>query len=198
MHLAKGGFLKYLSILLFTVISFETKAGLLLEPYLGFDFSVKGQTSNCCQDVSWLNLEVGGRGGYIFDTFMLGVDIDYKNMNPTYEYNGSQFDQDTAVTNYGLFAGWMWDKWALRLKYYFDSNWILRENGPYGYSGLTNSGNGFGIDAAFRFSNHISLNLELTRILYNYVQGIKVSGGARLETTDILVAISFPFDLVTR
>ena len=129
---------------------------------------------------------------------MVGADIDYKFANPEYEYNGTQFNQDTSISNLGLFAGWMWDQWALRLKYYFDSNWILQSNGQYGTEGQTNTGYGFGIDGAYRFSNHFSLNLEITRINYNYIKWTKVSSGDQMETTDILLAVSFPFDLVTK
>jgi hypothetical protein len=171
---------KYL-FLIFTFYSLNTYAGLLLEPYAGFDFSTTGKTDGGNYDVDWRSFEFGGRLGYIFETFMLGLDMDYKDKEVEY----GPYDEDTEITNTGVFAGWMWEDWALRLKYYFNADW--RKEGGSSYSG-----NGFGLDVAYRISQHIAINLEFTRLNYdNFEDG-------DLETHDILIAVSFPFNLVTK
>lgn len=179
-----GEALKYLLILTLTFFSFKSHAGLLVEPYVGLDFSTSGKSQACCLGVSWFGFEIGGRIGYIWNEFMVGADVDTKNLEVDYE--GSwPYGDDTNISNRGFFAGWMWDKWTLRLKYYFDSDW-RPDNGP------SNSGSGFGLDGAFNLSKHLSINLEITRINYDdYVNG-------DLETSDVLISVSFPFDLVTR
>jgi hypothetical protein len=173
--------LKYFFIAIISLYSFKSYSGLLLEPYAGFDFS--------SGSVSWINLEVGGRAGYVMDIFMVGLDFDYKSISADYETSKGNSQQDTMVNNTGLFAGWMWDTWALRLKYYFNSNWRIDESGPNGSSGTKIDGNGFGLDGAYRLSKHFSINLEITNINY---------GGDNPDTTDYLISASFPFDLVTK
>ncbi len=171
-------FLKKYLILIFIFYSLNTYAGLLLEPYVGLDFSTSGKTTDGSNDVSWRGFEFGGRAGYIWETFMVGADFDSKDLEVEY----GPYDQDTEISNFGGFVGWMWEDWAIRLKFYFDSDW--REEGGPSYSG-----NGVGLDGAYRISQHISVNLELTRINYDdYID----------ETTDILISVSFPFDLVTK
>ena len=162
---------KYL-ILIFSLYSLKSYSGLLLEPYAGLDSG--------SQDVSWFGFEVGGRVGYVWDLFMVGGDIDYKNVNVSYK-GSLNYDENTKISNKGFFAGWMWENWALRLKWYFDSDWKLN-------NGLTYSGDGFGFDGAYRISKHFSVNIELTRITLNN----------NLEAMDVLISASFPFDLVTR
>lgn len=164
---------KYL-IFVFIFYSLNSYSGLLLEPYGGLDFSA------ATKDASWFGLEVGGRIGYVWDLFMVGGDIDYKNTNVSYEYP-LNYDEDTKISNRGFFAGWMWDSWALRLKWYFDSDWRLD-------NGITYSGHGWGLDGAFRISKHLSINLELTKTNLN----------GNLDSSDVLISVSFPFDLVTR
>ncbi|MFI5391019.1 MAG: outer membrane beta-barrel protein [Bacteriovoracales bacterium] len=172
---------KYL-ILIFTFYSLNIYAGLLLEPYVGFDFSTYGKTENGNLNVDWRSFEFGGRIGYIWDTFMVGVDIDSKDKKVEYGPN----DQDTEISNRGVFAGWNWEDWALRLKYYFNADWRIQGGSSY-------SGNGFGLDVAYRIKPNISINLEFTRITYDNFEN-----DGDLETHDILIAVSFPFDLVTK
>lgn len=162
---------KYL-ILIFSLYSLKSYSGFLLEPYAGVD--------NGSQDVSWFGLELGGRIGWVWDSFMVGADFDYKNVNVSYE-GTLNYDENTKISNRGLFVGWMWEDWALRLKWYFDSDWRLD-------NGLVYSGDGFGLDGAYRLSKNLSLNLELTRINLNN----------NLEAMDVLFSVSLPFDLVTR
>jgi len=164
-------FLKKYLIIIFSLYSLKSNSGLLLEPYAGLD--------NGSQDVSWFGLEIGGRIGWVWDIFMVGADIDAKNVNV--EYEDFNYDEDTKISNRGVFAGWMWEDWALRLKYYFDSDWRLDNRQNF-------SGDGFGLDGAYRISKHFSINLELTRIILDN----------DLEAYDVLFSVSLPFDLVTR
>ncbi len=176
-----GGFIKKYLFLIFTLYSLKSYSGLLLEPYLGLDFSLEGKTSYGSSDVSWWGLEYGGRVGYIWNIFMVGVDIDKKDLDVTYGTS----DAETEISNRGVFAGWMWPDWTLRLKYYFNADWRIDGGSSY-------SGTGLGLDGAYRISPHFSINLELTRLIYNdYPYG-------DLETTDLLISVSFPFDLVTK
>ncbi|RLA61857.1 MAG: hypothetical protein DRQ88_12210 [Epsilonproteobacteria bacterium] len=162
---------KILIILLFSYSSI-THAGLLIEPYLGWDFGV-GKTETT--DVDFNSWDLGGRVGWIFKTLMVGVDADWKSMTPEFDsVEGATVD----VTNFGVFIGaWLPLMLNFRVGYVFSSTWAL-ENGD------EDKGQGFsaGVGARLFF---LALNVDYKYLTYD----------SELSSNDILLSVSVPFNL---
>ena len=185
----KKGLIAWSSI--FVLIG-TANAGLLVEPYLGYRFSVSGSVEKIVdgvtEDISFSNFEAGGRLGWIFSSISAGVDYNWK--TPTVEFSGGS-SLDSTVTNLGAFIGihlGSRKQWIIRGKYFFMSDLTADSSATGIADGDALSGAGYGADLGYKFLDWLAINLEYSMVTYDEHNGYE------LKTSDLLVSLSFPFE----
>ena len=175
------------------------QAGFLFEPYIGYDFSMSGtlktMPSGPEDKVSFSYYETGGRLGWIFDWFGIGIDSDWKTPKLKFDDLAGSNELDTTMNNFGVFVGLYLGnraQWMIRGKYYFMSM-LKADNGVSGVTaGDEFKGTGYGVDLGYRFLHWLAINVEYTMVTYDDFNG--ATDVFELETSDLLVSISFPLD----
>jgi hypothetical protein len=193
-------YMKKLIIVWLAIFAFSStaNAGLLVEPFAGYDFSMSGEhktSAGATTEVKFSNFEVGGRLGWIFNWLGLGIEFDWK--NPNWEFNdGTKFK--TSVTNFGAFLGLYLGKraeWMVRGKYIFMGKAKSDKAAPSPF--VTElKGTGYGVDLGYRFLHWLALNVEYTMNTYDDPGGI--NSGDETKTSDLLVSLSFPLEFPFR
>jgi hypothetical protein len=174
--------IKLLLMVCFFLSNISAFAGLLFEPYAGFSQSITGTINEEPKlDLAWGDYEIGGRLGWIFETFALGVDYDQKGPKVTASVSGQEQKMDIDMKNAGVFIGAYWSNWVLRAKYYFEAEAIMKKDSS------KTKGTAFGLDIGYRFVDWLALNFEYTNTTLDEPK-------PEIETTDILVSLSFPLE----
>lgn len=178
--------------------AFGANAGLLVEPYVGYqisgfetDYTVSGTTTELAYVTNGVNL--GARLGYSYLLFMAGIDYSYGTLSNDLD-TGSITIEDIDATRFGIFAGVelpiLARAWAT---YYVNANY---EAGSDEYKGT-----GYGLGVGFTGLPFVSLNLEYRALTFDEIVGD--TGTTKLPTStydeytasEIFLSVSLPLDL---
>ncbi|MBT3586412.1 MAG: hypothetical protein HN509_16005 [Halobacteriovoraceae bacterium] len=212
-----------LSFLLATFFVGQASAGILLEPYLGYNFNgtiEEGPSNSDVDEHEYSGLTYGGRLGFTMAGFMGG--FDYSASSYTLEQTkdpGSATNsdvgnkQDASHTRMGLFVGYelpiMFRFWAT---YFFKTTMEVdgQANNTVDLGGTgavaEYDGSGFGIGLGYTAIPMLSFNFEYRVITYDELSfsgataALPVDGNATLgtmgeqEATEMIFSVSIPLN----
>ena len=184
----------------------HTRAGVLVEPYLGFAIGADGETSvaGTAYDNSYASVTMGGRLGYQFLGFMGGIDYSMQNFSLKSKSSSNSDKDDVKKNQLGLFVG-------------YDFPILLRAWGTYFLSGSVegkdanvandqvfssndkfSDGSGYALGVGFSGLPFVSINLEYRTMEYGKFarsNNSSVAYGKKLSLSEILLSVSLPLDL---
>lgn len=168
-------------------ISSQAHSLILIEPYVGYDFSLNGEAKSggFTEKFDFSGLGYGGRLGLQLMTIMFGVSYDMMNLD--FEPDaGGKYSVDQ--TNLGIFAGWNPKLDGIRFwaEYFIDVKNDVENSGE-------DSGDGWGVGLGYKFKPWLALNAE-----YRTWSMDEDSNGGTIDVTgdSIFVSLSFPFDIL--
>ncbi|MCF8058531.1 MAG: hypothetical protein K9K67_04490 [Bacteriovoracaceae bacterium] len=187
------------------VFSSNTKAGVLIEPYLGFSLAGSGDTTFGTNkyEHSYSSPTIGGRLGYGMLGFMGGIDYSMQTFDLESERGSTTNKDGVKKSQLGIFVGYnlpillrVWGTYFLSSSLEGDdpqtaSNLI---DSRYEYS----SGSGYALGAGFTGLPFVSVNLEYRTLEYDKLE---VSGTAlstyneKTDLSEIMLSVSLPLDL---
>lgn len=162
-------------------ISSQAMALILIEPYVGYDFSLNGEAGSSKFDFSGLGY--GGRLGIQLTTIMFGVSYDIMDLDIEPE-GGGKFGYEQ--TNLGVFVGWNPKLDGIR----FWGTYFIDSDGDADGSTTKDSGDGFGIGFGYKFKPWLALNAEYRTFSYDE------PAGTDMKLDSIFISLSFPFDIL--
>jgi hypothetical protein len=185
----------------------HTRAGVLVEPYLGFAIGGDGDTTVIGNnyDTSYSSVTLGGRLGYQFLGFMAGLDYSMQNFSLKSQIGSNTAVKDDVKKNQlGVFVG-------------YDFPILLRAWGTYYVSGSLegkeanaatgqvfssndkfSGGSGYALGVGFTGLPFVSVNLEYRTMEYDKftrTDNANASYGKKLNLSEILLSVSLPLDL---
>lgn len=192
----------FLSIFVFAGTA---KAGILIEPYLGFSLAGSGDTTfgTSKYDHSYSTPTIGGRLGYSMLGFMGGIDYSMQSFDLESEVGSTTFKDGVSKNQLGIFVGYnlpillrVWGTYYLSSKVEGDdantaSNFI---DSRYEFS----DGGGYALGAGFTGLPFVSVNLEYRTIEYDKAElsGANITNyNEKMDLSEILLSVSLPLDL---
>ncbi|MFI5391801.1 MAG: hypothetical protein ACHQYQ_10600 [Bacteriovoracales bacterium] len=166
-----------LGLIALTIAS-QAHALILVEPYLGYDYSLKGEYAGDVGDFNFSGFGYGLRLGLQFTTLMLGVSWDRLDL----EFENG-FKEDVDQTNFGVFVGWSPKGEGVR----FWGEYFIDVKNDYVGPGQ-DSGEGFGLGLGWKFKPWLALNLEYRN--WSMDDSIYEKGSS------LFLNLSFPLDLL--
>ena len=171
---------------IFLGINQEAKAGLLLEPYLGYVSGTQKQTSKA----NYTGSEVGARVGYSFFGFAFGADYQMGN------YTDDSSPKDTITQ--GDFGAFVAFKFPVLFRVY--ATYVPSSELKLKYSGGSSTlkdGTATKIGVGFTGLPFININLEMITAEYGKAStsGVSSTLSPKSKTSGYALSISAPFDL---
>ena len=176
-------------LLLAMIITVSASAGLLVEPYLGYEIG-SGEAGST--DYTFNTSVLGGRVGYTMLGLMGGIDYSLGMESDLEGKTGgvtgkTKYSQDSL----GLFVGYelpiLLRAWAT---YYLSTN-LERQEGTD--KGKEYSGDGLGLGVGFTGLPFVSLNLEYRMMSYDEYDGTALAN--KIDMNFVMVGVSLPLDL---
>jgi hypothetical protein len=152
-------------------IASQAHALILIEPYIGYDFSLSGKNADG-QDMDFSGFGYGGRLGLQLAMIMFGVSYDKLDLN--------YWDQ----TNTGIFVGWNPKGEGIR---FWGTYFVSSKGGSDDDKGM-----GFALGLGWKFKDWLALNLEYR----GYTFDKPASGTAEPKLDSLFLTVSAPFDLL--
>jgi opacity protein-like surface antigen len=153
----------------------QAHALILIEPYVGYDFSVSGKDSSG-NDMDFNGWGYGGRLGLQLAMIMFGVSYDKLDLSLE---PGGNWDQ----TNTGIFVGWNPKGEGIR----FWGTYFFSKGGSDDDKGM-----GYALGLGWKFKPWLALNLEYRGYTFDKPEGD--SDKPKLDS--LFLTVSFPFDLL--
>ena len=196
--------------LIFTVFLFLitsiSHAGVLLEPYIGFQVNNAEDSNATKTDYSWANVALGGKVGYQFLGFMAGGMYEFAPMNFDVDVTSgtSKYTIESQSKGWGFFAGYEFPILLRAYGTYFLKKEIRHKqaNSAAGIvSGDEFCGTGMGFGVGYTGLPFISINAEYRMYTYDEQKsgttGIDtaLTGTNEIDGNEIFINVSLPFDL---
>lgn len=207
------------SALVFLLMSFfafapHSRAGILIEPYLGYSFAgsgdmsltdtSNGQTTQYDQDFS--TVTYGGRLGYQTFGLMLGIDYSMQSFDMTSTVGSIEVEDGVERSQLGIFVGYelpiLLRAWAT---YYVNATMDGTDapssgNQIYSNTSEFKDGKGYALGVGFTGLPFISINLEYRTMEYDTyaVSNIELTDAVysdKLDLSEILLSVSLPLNL---
>jgi len=190
---------KWLSLIIL-VFGFQAKAGLFVEPFVGYDQStakfelVSGLGGGTGSSKS-SGMDYGLKFGYSFNGG-LWLGLDYTGGSGTTKDDaGIQADSDYSRTAIGALLGYSAGRFNFWFGYGFSDKLTDKAAPSTEYSG-TNMKVGAGVALV----NHVAINLDYvipkyTKYTSSGVETDVSSTFAKFDTSGVMLSVSFPFDL---
>lgn len=187
------------------VFSGNTKAGILVEPYLGYSLAGSGDSTfgTTKYDHSYSTPTLGGRLGYGMLGFMAGIDYSMQTFGLESEVGSTKFDDDVSKSQLGIFVGYqlpillrVWGTYFLSSKIEGDDSQASGTlfDSRYEFS----DGGGYALGAGFTGLPFVSINLEYRTLEYDKgeLSGATITNyNEKLDLSEILLSVSLPLDL---
>ncbi len=181
-----------LFVLSLFIFSEQAHSGVLVEPYLGYQFGSGDRNNN---DYSYNSPQLGGRFGYQFLGFMGGLDYSMSSfdLETTNTVTNATSKTDYSQNQLGLFAGYnlpiMLRAWAT----YFISAKLEDDIAPI----TEYSGGGYALGVGFTGLPFISLNVEYRSMSYDEQEtsGVTSAVSPSLDFSEVFFSVSLPLDL---
>lgn len=184
----------------------QAKAGILIEPYLGYSFAGSGDMTLGDDKVEsdFSSVTMGGRLGYQTLGVMFGLDYSFQSFDMTSTTNGNEVEDGTKKNQLGVFVGYdfpiLLRAWAT---YYVNATMEGRDaaaanNQIYDNTDSFENGSGYALGVGFTGFPFLSINLEYRTIEYDQyeISGNSVSNyNEKLDLSEILLSVSVPFNL---
>lgn len=191
----------------FTILfSFEARAGLLLEPYVGFSLSgdmeqaAKGANSKIEGEHGGLTL--GGRLGFQSLGLMVGLQYDLGLSTELDSKQGTATAKDDIKrTHIGAFVGYNFPVMVRAWGTYYFSSKVEGDEAPTADitgdvidSTQTWKGNGYALGVGFTGLPIVSLNLEYRSYEYDEIEdaGADLKLDPSVEASEIMISVSAP------
>ena len=158
----------------------QAHALILIEPYLGYDFSLSGDSNG--EDLDFSGFGYGARLGLQLSMIMFGVSYDILDLDVEPASGGEvSFEQ----TNLGIFAGWNPKGEGIRFwaTYFIDSNGDA--DAPE-----DEEGDGFALGIGWKFKPWLAANLEYRSYSFDK------PAGTDMGLDSLFITVSFPIDLL--
>lgn len=171
-------------------VALPAKAGLLLEPYLGYGMGTVEQSTGAATKSDVSGVVVGGRVGVTLPIFFGG--LDYSMMNGTTKVtSGGSGTNDLSTSSLFVVAGASLPLIRGYAGYGFLNDWTSRL--PGGDS--TASGSAIKVGAGFTGLPFVSLNFEIMQSTFTKVKFAGVESSYDAKATSYTLSVSAPFDL---
>ncbi len=203
--------IKLLILLFPLIISTSAKAGILLEPYVGFQFGSLDQNNVSGTQSGQFNnntMFYGSRLGYQSFGVMFGADfqlgtgsLEVDEPNSLASALGSSKESDIKVQKIGAFIGYnlpvMFRFW---ISHFFSAKAELTNNGGYfGDNADEYKGSETNIGLGWTGLPFLSVNLEYRMTSYDEFFNSSTSNTSsltnKIEGNSFAVSVSFPFDI---
>ena len=184
-------------IIVALMLMFTANAGLLVEPYMGFQLgSQETEIANENYEYGLTGQLLGARLGYTLPLFMLGLDVNVGSMDADVDSapSGAQ-DQSYDTRQIGLFAGVelpiLLRAWAT---YYFANEYTRDDDDKF-------KGSGMALGVGFTGLPFVSINLEYKMLTFDELEDSATgatttySGDNQLDSNEIVLSVSLPLDL---
>lgn len=192
----------FLSIFVFAG---SARAGILIEPYLGFSLAGSGDTTlgTAKYDHSYSTPTIGGRLGYGMLGFMGGIDYSMQSFDLESEVGSTTYKDGVSKSQLGIFVGYnlpillrVWGTYYLSSKVEGDDANTTGQfiDSRYEYS----DGGGYALGAGFTGLPFVSINLEYRTLEYDKAElsGANVTSyNEKMDLSEILLSVSLPLDL---
>ena len=169
---------KILLLCLFVLFSFNSFAGLLIEPLVGMSFSKKISFDGGNDYSSGTGYAFGGRLGYQSGWFQIGGDL----LQSSMDMSDSDFGENVKTKEYGAFVGL---ELPILLRLY--GTYIFSANGETEIDStnvVMKGGSGFKIGAGFTLLPFLDINADYRSIAFE-----------NQDFEAYMLSISLPFDL---
>ena len=176
---------KNLLVLLFFAFVMQAKAGVLIEPYVGYAMngSIEVDVPGADEE-DYSGTTLGGRLGYQFLGLFGGIDYRLSN----YDVDGDELTE----SQYGIMVGYdfpilvrVWGEYILGGEGELDSTGSPKLKDP--------SGTILGV--GFTGLPFVSLNLEMANYQYGEYDGALIDSGVDTDMSHILLSVSLPLNL---
>ena len=193
--------IKSIGLLLVLLLSTQSNAGVLIEPFLGYGLG-SGEVSQTSPSIDTKSdgMQFGARLGYQYLGLMGG--LEYRKTSGSYKYDGpatNQVDADVSGTEIGAFIGYNLPiLMRAYVGYSFSSTWELDKNSWRGGNGDELSGNTTTFGVGFTGLPFVSLNLEYRMISFDkFIDSSNNSAESTVDESvnEIVLGVSIPFDL---
>jgi opacity protein-like surface antigen len=198
---------KSLGLLTVLLLSTNSNAGILIEPFLGYGFGSgeHAQSGITTRETEENGMQYGARLGYQFLGIMGG--LEYRKTSGSYKFTGpssltslaAQPDADYSGTEVGAFIGYNLPiLMRAYIGYTFSSKWELDGASWRGNTGDELSGSTTTFGVGFTGLPFVSLNLEYRMLSFDKFTDVSNSN---LETVvdesvnEIVLGVSVPFDI---
>ena len=186
---------KLLILVILFSLTGSVKAGLLLEPSLGYGFSTTNDISLGTSDfeAKYNGVSLGLRLGWNFGVFTIGLDAygspywgTYKNKS-----TGNEIFPAINAYNWGVFVGGYWKAFILRGSYFINSNqeYLINEISS---KDLKWRGNGFGLGVGWRILHWLSLSFDWRSLKYTKFNGDE--NAPDYKPNEFHFAVTFPIE----
>ncbi len=187
------------------VFSNQARAGLLIEPYLGFSLAGSGDSTfgTTTYDHSYSSPTVGGRLGYGMLGFMAGIDYSMQSFDLKSEVGSTTYEDGVSKNQLGLFVGYelpillrVWGTYFLSGKIDGDDAQAAGTlfDSRYEFS----DGGGYALGAGFTGLPFVSINLEYRTLEYDKgeLSGANITNyNEKLNLSEVMLSVSLPLDL---
>jgi hypothetical protein len=170
-----------LAIIALTMSS-QAFALILIEPFVGYDFSLKGEDKVSGQEFDFTGPGGGIRLGLQLTTLMVGITYDLMKLD--FEPDGGGEKLSVDQTNFGVFVGWnplisgirFWGEYFFQVKNEFDN--------------FTEKGDGWGLGIGYKLAIPLAFNAEYRSWAMDDPAGTDTTGDS------IFVSVSAPFNIL--
>lgn len=188
---------KWLSLFIL-VLSFQAKAGVFVEPFLGYDQStLKVEASGISSGSTSSGVDYGLKLGYAFHQgFWLGVD--YTGGSGTTKSDTAGVDNtDYSKTAIGALVGYSAGRFNFWAGYGFSDKVTVKSSGS---PDTEMTGTNMKIGAGVLAVNHVAINLDyvIPKYTKSTTSGTESNISdtySKFDTSGFMLSVSFPFDL---
>lgn len=198
---------KSIGLLLVLLLSTQSNAGILIEPFLGYGFgsgeyAASGITT---RETKESGMHIGGRLGYQMLGFMGG--LEYRKTSGSYKFSGPSSltslaalpDADYSGTEVGAFIGYNLPiLMRAYIGYTFSSKWELEGNSWRSNNGDELSGSTTTFGVGFTGLPFVSLNLEYRMLSFDKFTDVSNNNAETAvdeSVNEIVLGVSVPFDI---
>ncbi|ATH08130.1 hypothetical protein BIY24_09260 [Halobacteriovorax marinus] len=199
--------IKIISLFTFLVLSSNSFAGILVEPFIGYGIgSAEYTTGSLTADAKNTGPQFGARLGYTAFGFMGGLEYRKSSGSLSYDkhtgggtWTNSGVDQDYSGTEIGAFLGY---ELPILLRAYvgytFNTKWEFDKNGAWiGAANDELSGNTTTLGVGFTGLPFVSLNLEFRMIELDKYKDVSLGTETSTDfsSNEVVLGVSLPLDL---
>lgn len=181
------------------VIGFQANAGVLVEPYIGYDQSTMKNTTvgGVSDGATNSGLDYGARFGYRFSQGFWAAAEYAAGSGKSKSDTAGATDSDYSKTALGAVFGYNTGRWNFWAGYGFSDTLTVKQSGS---ADVDITGTSLKVGAGFRATPNVSVNLEYMMPKYTKMKSSGMEFDidtiySKFDTSGTMLSVSFPFDI---